>query len=231
MRRRAIRLGTLVGVVVCLASSVEADPIHVVYRVDVSRQCTFANDTETCRDFHASFPLTLTFDAQVVLSRGDDNDRVQRYGDPTVSDIPLALRNDFPPLGPSVRDAAERARFSADQKAWIREAAVIIRQIASVDRNDFHRDFSLIANGEFPFAPALSAQSFARFLATAPSRAFSLSDAVERADGGFEALSYVGQISLDVPSAPTPEPASLLLVATGITAVALRRRRSAPLSL
>ena len=97
-----------------------------------------------------------------------------------------------------------------------------IRQVASVNGSDYHRDFSLIASGEYRFAPALDAGSFAQFLGTAPFRQFGLSDSVERADGGFELLSYAGRVSLE--STATPEPGSLLLVAAGMFSGLFRRR-------
>jgi hypothetical protein len=72
--------------------------------------------------------------------------------------------------------------------------------------------------------PQLDALSFARFLATAPFHQFSLADSIELASGRFDQLAYYGRVSLEEGPVVTPEPASLLLVATGMMCVRLRRR-------
>jgi hypothetical protein len=194
--------------------------------VDVFKQCEFMNAEETCREFNASFPLTMMFDSQVSNEHAEPGRLTKFYGPPTISDVPLALRSDFPPFGAAQRTAAETARFSVEEGAWVRESIVTIRQSTSVDRNDFHRDFSLIATGQFESLPELDALSFARFLASAPFHQFSLADSVELASGGFDLLSYYGRVSLEEEPVVTPEPASLLLVATGMMCVRLRRRGS-----
>ena len=227
MCRPLLRLGIGCAALVLFASSAIAEPFQVVYRIDVLRRCEHGNGAETCRDFRASFPLTLTFDSQVINEHGNDADRTRFYGTPSVSDIPLPLRTDFPPLRETLRQAAERARFSAADNAWLRESNVLIRHGAGVGGSDFHRDFSLVASGEVASVPDLNAASFARFLGTAPFRQFALSDSIELSTGGFEALSYFGDVSLE--AGPVPEPMSLLLVGSGLCGVAVqrwRRRRS-----
>jgi hypothetical protein len=139
------------------------------------------------------------------------------------------LRDDFPPLTETIRQAAERGRFSVDDQAFVRESGVIIRFDGSMGGNDFHRDVGLIAEGAFPLAPELDALSFAHFLGTAPFRLFSFSDSVELNTGGFESVSLRGRPNLESPAA-TPEPASLFLLATGLAALRLRRRRRQPVS-
>jgi hypothetical protein len=206
------------------ATAADAEPIQVVYKVDVLKQCEFVGSEESCRDFHASFPMTLTFDSHVINEHTEPGRITRFYGEPTVSDIPLPLRNDFPPFGAAQRTAAETARFSVEDGVWVRESGVTIRQFASVERNDFHRDFALIASGGVESMPELDARSFARFLATAPFHQFSLADSIELASGGFDSLAYYGQVSLEEPPAVTPEPASLLLMTTGMMCLRLRRR-------
>ena len=225
MFSRWVRLGTAVAAIATVApSTAQADPIRALYRVEVFARCTCANNSETCSEFHTSFPVTLTFDSETLIDRGDDSDRTRFYGSPTVSDIPLALRDDFPPLHETLRQAAERAQFLPDDHGWRRESGVAIRFGASVDFNDFHRDLAFDANGVFPFVPELNAASFARFLGEAPFRQFSVADSIELASGGFELLSYRGKPTIESVTA-TPEPASLLLTATGILCFSRRRPR------
>lgn len=155
------------------ASIAEADPIRVVYRVDVFKVCEFAGSGETCRDFQQSFPLTLTFDSRVTIAHGAERRQTRFYGEPTLSDIPLPLGTDFPTLSEPERKAAETARFSAEDGMWLRESIVDIRQGASVDRSDFHRNLQITASGASATMPELDARSFARFLGTAPFHQFS----------------------------------------------------------
>jgi hypothetical protein len=211
------------AIVVAFASVVRAEAIQIVYKIDIFQLCEYRSVGETCRDVRTSFPLTLTFDSQIVNGYGDDLDRVRFYGPPSVSDIPLPRRTDFPPVVETQRQAAERAQFDAGLNAWRRESSVLIRHGGSRDGSDFHRDVSLIAHGEFSSVPVLNAQSFAQFLGTAPFRQFNVADSVELASGGFEAISYYGHVSLDSPVV-TPEPGSLLLLATGLGTLTVRRR-------
>jgi hypothetical protein len=202
-----------------------ADPLRITYRIDVFKQCEYADSTgEVCRAYSSSFPLIVTFDPGVTYSFDSAVDHQRAYGTPTVSHIPLPRRTDFPPMTISSATTSERAQFGVETD-WRRDASVLLRQYGSQDGSDYHRDFSLIANGVSAGIPDLSAASFAAFLGTAPFRQFGLSDAVELASGGFEALSYYGNISLEPNTAPTPEPASLLLLGTGLGAIGWRRRR------
>jgi PEP-CTERM motif len=225
MRHAAHTLAVLVAALVLgPGSKAEADPIRVTYRVDVTDRCTFANNAEVCRAFDASFPLTLSFDGTIVESHSTDGDLLVFYGSPTLSNVPPQLRDDFPPFDQPGRLAGDRERFELDLNGWVREADVTIRQFARVNGSDYTRGYFLYANETFASAPALNAQSFVRFLGTAAFRRFSVSDAVERADGGFELLSYSGQLSLES-TAATPEPSSFLLVAGGALSLVWRRRR------
>lgn len=226
MWRSLARVGSAAAaIVLAQAVAATAEPIQVVYRIGIVQQCEYANGGTTCREYRATFPVTLTFDTDVFSTHGSDEDRTNFYGTPTVSDIPLPGRTDFPPLAETLRQAAERAQVFPGASTWFRESSVLIRQGASQGGSDYHRDLSFIAHGDFASVPELTGASFARFLGTAPFRQFAFADSVELASGGFEALSYRGTISLDAPVA-TPEPASMFLIGTGLAGMAVRRRRA-----
>jgi hypothetical protein len=206
------------------AAPADADPIQVVYRIDILRQCEYSGGMETCRGFTASFPLTLSFDSQITTSHGNEMDRTNFYGPPTFSDIPLPRSEDFPPMVETFRLAAERAQVFPGDSAFTREASAMIRHTGARGGSDYHWDFGLFASGGYPAMPTLDAHTFATFLATAPFRQFYLGDTVELADGGFQALTYFGSVSLES-QAPVPEPASVLLLATGLAGIGVRRWR------
>lgn len=226
-----VRMGIATAVAVSAMGSVAAaEPISVTYRIAITETCDYGPGGLTCSEYRASspfasFPSTVTFDTQPTISYGNDLDRTRFYGAPVVSEIPLSHRADFPPLTETMRQAAERAQFIAEHNAWRRDSGIQIRYGASVDANDYHRDISLLANGEFATVPNLTGLTFAQFLGTAPWRQFAFSDAVELANGGFELRSFRGDVTLD--SVVTPAPASLLLLGTGLAALGLRRRSRA----
>lgn len=224
MWRATARLGIATALIVGgLASVALAEPIQIVYRIDISSRCQDTGEV-TCSDFSTSFPLTVTFDSGISVEYGEGNDQGRYYGAPTVSDIPLPSRTDFPPLSDTIRLAGERAVFAPDTQMWSRYGGVQIRSGASRDGSNFENILSITGSGDSPAFPDLSGASLAQFLGTASFRQFYFANVVARADGGFELDSYLGNVSLESPVV-TPEPASMLLLGSGLAALTVRRRR------
>jgi hypothetical protein len=229
------RLALLICLVsgVLTAPEVGAEPIRATYRAEVSRLCyqsALNSGPEDCREYRASFPVTLEFDTEGTAYE-TDTQRARLYSHPVLSAIPLPAPR-FPPLPELNRqEASELLTFDGGE--WRREAFVIIRHEGGIqdssDGSEFSRDLALYAVGGFVAPPVLSAHSFVEFLGTAPSRYFALSFGRmifgDDLSSYSEANTYYGTFSsVTATPDPVPEPASVVLLGTGLAAAVFRRR-------
>jgi len=225
MLRHRLQLAAILSVLPAAAAT--AEPLKFHYLISGIETCTLAGCVAA--DI-APFRVGLSFDGEITRNDQSPTERVMQFGAPTFTDIDLPL----PSLPASAFDAFRHTIDIATflNGDWIHTGSAFRETHAHDDLIDYRQVVQLYANRQgLSAAPGLGAATLGTFLAD-PEAGHLFSFGMElkdRATGEFLPGTLVYRSFavpvLDDEPAPVPEPASMVLLSSGLAVVGAKLRR------